>query len=147
MDVLDRLLDRLDIEVEPFAVCDVRAGWHLAVAAAEVGHVTVHYALRGSGRIAFADGRRSRIGPHTVVLCPPRLGHRIEVTEGERVLPGACASPHDGLAWLRAGDAGAQVLVACGRRSRSRSPTVRCRGPASRRCSASSPPSSPAAGR
>ncbi|WP_161958687.1 AraC family transcriptional regulator [Ferruginivarius sediminum] len=112
MAAIDDLLSGLDLNVEPFALCDVREGQTLEVSGQK--EATVHYALRGRGRLRFSDGSIVDVGPDTLVVCPRGLSQSIKATAGER---GAtrCVDPKLGLEWLAAGEDGPQVLLACGR--------------------------------
>ncbi len=80
MELLDRFLTALDIEVEAFAVCEVGRGWRLAFG--PDGAPTVHYGLAGSGVMVLADGRRYPIARDTLLLLPPGNGQSFELPEG-----------------------------------------------------------------
>lgn len=113
MTAIDALLSHLEFEVEPFAICDVRAGWHLPLP--DSHHVTMHYALAGSGSFVIGSDRLSiPFTRETILLCAPGLSQRIVVTHGGPMETTRCAPAAEGLAWLRAGDKGPRALLACG---------------------------------
>jgi hypothetical protein len=65
---LNRLLDGLDIQVAPFAICEVRAGAGLVLENAKSAHI--HYVLEGSGMVRSTQGPDLTLTPHTVVVIP-----------------------------------------------------------------------------
>jgi hypothetical protein len=49
--LLDRLMKDLHVSVGPFAMCEVASGSRLPIG--ELGWVTIHFVLAGSGRITI----------------------------------------------------------------------------------------------
>lgn len=111
---IDTLLQELDVNVAAFAVCEVRAGWHLD--APGLGAVSVHYVLQGHGRLCFGNGGCIDFAPRGVVICPPGVALRMSVRHGERPDATHCAPVRMGLEWLRSagGSELPRVLIACG---------------------------------
>ncbi len=116
MPLLDKLLTTLDVAVEPFAVCDLRAGAQLDLD--RLGFVSLHFVLSGAGRIVF-DGRTAAdFAPGTVIITPRGVSQRIEArcieAQNARATGLLCVSPAVGLKWLSAGQGAPQVILACG---------------------------------
>lgn len=116
MELLDRLLGVLDVEVEAFAICEVSQGWRLTFGPGDAP--TVHYGLKGSGVMALADGRRLGVAPDTLLLLPRGIGLSFELSEGttreRRVGPQLLSRVKDSLS-IRAGGDEVSFAVACGR--------------------------------
>ncbi len=112
--LLDRLLTALEVSVDAFAICDVRAGWRIEMP--PVGSVGLHYVLRGEGAL-IVDGRRVGFGERSVIVVPPGSPHRIEPADGLRTLFDvgvACRRPTPGVSEFVAGEGEAVLLLACG---------------------------------
>lgn len=111
---IDGLLQELDVAVAAFAVCEVRAGWHLDAPA--LGAVSAHYVLRGHGRLHLQEGRTLDFAPRSVLICPPGVAMRISVRSGEPPDAAHCVPVRTGLEWLSSGGDPAlpRVLIACG---------------------------------
>ncbi|MEM7159726.1 MAG: AraC family transcriptional regulator [Myxococcota bacterium] len=113
--LLDRLLDSLRVEVAPFAVCDVRRGWRVRMP--PDGHVSLHFVVRGEGRLLDAEGQAHRLCEGTVIVAAPGQVHRIEPPEGaadELDAAADCSLPEQGLKRLVAGGGEAALLMVCG---------------------------------
>lgn len=108
---MDGLLSALDVQVEPFAICDVRAGSRLSLPGPEF--VSVHYALAGRGALVAGRSVRVDFAPETIIVCPSGLAQRVEAVAATGRM--RCVQPAEGLRWLRAGVGSPQVLLACGR--------------------------------
>jgi AraC-like DNA-binding protein len=119
--LLDRLLASLRVEVAPLTVCDVRRGWRLVMP--PEGHVSLHFVVRGQGRLRQADGRVHPLHEGTVFVAPPASagGHGLRVEPPEDAAheldaAAECSRPEHGLRRMVAGagdDDGALLLV-CG---------------------------------
>lgn len=114
--LLDKLLAAMTVDVEPFAVCEVRRGWSVSMPPA--GHVNLHFNLAGRGGLRTVDGQSRPFGPNTLLVVPPGQPHRIELPDGgddELDAAADCSVPVHGLKHLVAGadDAGGLVMV-CG---------------------------------
>jgi len=116
MTALDKLLSAFDVEVDPFAICDVRQGWRLDLAGQ--GCVTVHYALQGTGLLRLGDGVPVRFEPNTIIVIPRGMTQSIATHDAKQSCPAdetTCVSLGEGLRWLRAGELTPNILMACGR--------------------------------
>ena len=74
--LLDRLLENIGLEVEPFAICRVRKGWRLDMAKA--GEVHLHFVVDGRGILRAPSAFKASLERFTLVLVPPGIRHRIE---------------------------------------------------------------------
>ena len=75
MDITDKLLNALEVRVEPFAICDVRHGSHLDVGAEEC--TTIHYTLAGNGEITANGNETIRLETDQVILIPPSFRYHV----------------------------------------------------------------------
>lgn len=113
---LERLLDGLDVAVEPFVLCFIRRDWSLDCG--RIDAPTVHYTLSGCGVLELAGGATLPFTAHSFIILPPRLrawivpegGARHTVTAGARCDP----LPEE---WtkIEAGAGDPDIVVACGR--------------------------------
>lgn len=113
--LLDRLLTSLRVEVAPFAVCDVRRGWRLLMP--PDGHVSLHFIVRGEGRLRDPEGRVYPLCGGTVFVAPPGRALRVEPTDdaaAELDAAADCSLPEHGLRRLVAGTGESALLMACG---------------------------------
>jgi AraC-like DNA-binding protein len=112
--LLQRLLDNLGLEVEPFATCGVAPGWRLRLPAGDL--VTLHFVLQGEGGLVGQDDQVVPLPTHSLAVVPPGVPHQLVVGDG--VLAEERTSPlgPPGLTNLRAGpDPEVSLVVACGR--------------------------------
>jgi len=113
---IERLLTAFHVEVEPFAICDVRDGWRMDLD--EFGFVTVHYVLSGHGAIEIGRDRPFEFGPDTIIIVPRGLPQKI-ATPGARHASGGeetqCLPLPAGLRWLTAGSGAPGIVMARGR--------------------------------
>ncbi len=113
--LLDRLLASLQVEVAPFAVCDVRRGWRVHMP--PDGHVSLHFVVRGEGTLHDASGHVHPLHAGTLVVAPPGHPLRVEPPEGatdELDAAADCSLPEHGLKRLVAGDGDGALLMVCG---------------------------------
>lgn len=113
--LLDRLLTSLHVEVAPFAVCDVRRGWRVLMP--PDGLVSLHFVVRGQGRLLDAAGHEHPVREGTVIVAAPGQAHRIEPPEGavdELDAAADCSLPEHGLRRLVAGGGEGALLMVCG---------------------------------
>jgi AraC-like DNA-binding protein len=114
---LECLLAKLDVRVEPFAVCDVRKDFELPLR--PQSSATFHYVLLGRGRLWVEKHGSYPLARHSVAICPPNLSQRVETTDPTGPSLGyaenLCVDTAEGLAWLRAGQGERRLLMACGR--------------------------------
>jgi AraC family transcriptional activator of mtrCDE len=98
--LLDRLLASLRVEVAPLTVCDVRRGWRVVMP--PEGHVSLHFVVRGHGRLRDADGRVHPLHEGAVFVGPPGGGLRVEPPDDaahELDAAADCSLPEQELLW------------------------------------------------
>jgi len=113
--LLEKLLAHLELEVEPFALCDLSPGARLQLAGP--GEVVLHFVLEGSG-ILRAGGIHFEVSADSLVVVPRGLRHSIEtgspietgLDADERAIP-----RNSGVQRIELGAAGGALVVACGR--------------------------------
>jgi AraC family transcriptional regulator, activator of mtrCDE len=111
---LEQILDRLAIEIEPFAVCKIGRGWRLQMGRAP--SATFHFVLRGEGWLRVGSDFSESIRPRCLGIVPPGVAHALE--SGDPITREAAAQDvldrsGDVLQLLAGGDDG--LTVACGR--------------------------------
>lgn len=79
MPVLDRYLQKMQIEVEPFALCLIDSGWRLTLPGPPVA--MLHFIVQGEGWLICPDRPRQRIGPNHLIVIPTGSGHSLESTD------------------------------------------------------------------
>lgn len=111
--VLDKLLANLSIEVQPFALCHVGAGWRLNLPPPPVP--MLHYVLKGEGAVGGPGGLRP-ISTSWMAIIPPDVNHLLQAAEPiEHEL--TIEPPPDGSPVCRllgGAPTDASLLVACG---------------------------------
>jgi len=111
---LERLLDGLDVSVEPFAVCEVRGRTALDLGRSE--SPVLHYVVSGAGRLCMSAGTSIDVDRNTVLIVPRHQPQRLEAADdgqGIGALP-RCAPLAEGWERLGAGRGEAGVIMACG---------------------------------
>lgn len=112
--LLQRLLDNLGLDVEPFATCGVAPGWRLRLPAGEL--VTLHFVLQGDGALGGQRAAPLALPTHSLAVVPPGLPHQLLVGVGALAEERTSPRGAPGLTHLRAGpDGDVSLLVACGR--------------------------------
>jgi len=76
--VLDKLLANLSIEVDPFALCHVSAGWRLRLPPPPVP--MLHFVIQGNGGVGGPGGVRP-IGASWMAIIPPGANHLLQAAE------------------------------------------------------------------
>ena len=116
MEITDKLLDALEVSVEPFAICDIRCGCHLQLDPIE--HNTIHYTLAGSGVLKTDNGMDIPLHTDQMILVPRGIKQRIEShrdssnTHSEQSI---CLQPNESLKWMKGGEGPTDIVLACGR--------------------------------
>lgn len=110
---LDRILDGLVADVEPFALCEVRGGGAIDMGCQD--RATLHYVIAGNGTFRMAGWPALRVTAGTVVLTPAALAHRLTAGEGLFAELPHCMPLGEDWAHMKSGDGDGAVLVACGR--------------------------------
>lgn len=112
--LLDRLLGSVGLELQPFAVCDVRRGVGIALPAAQ--EVQVHYTIRGAGELIDERGGRVALSEISLAIIPPGLACDVDPEGGsKRRLAVGPSSSSDHVATVVAGGGGPGVLLLCAR--------------------------------
>ena len=110
---LDRVLDGLVVDVDPFALCEVRGEGRLDIGCQD--RATLHYVIAGTGAFRVAAWPDISAPAGTVVIIPPAVPHRLRAGgQGGAVLP-HCRPLEPDWAHRTAGDGDEGVLVTCGR--------------------------------
>ena len=112
MILLEKLLDGLEVTVQPFAVCDVRGDSHLTINASDFA--TVHYTLAGAGLVRVVGTRAVAARPYSFIIVPPGMAQRIEAAPGGAPLAPVKAGTAPGLERHAAGSGDYGVIMACG---------------------------------
>lgn len=114
---LEKLIEGLDVAVEPFSLCEVRGDGRLDMGSHD--HACIHYAMAGSGSLRVGDDSPITLAPGALIVSPAQLPHRLESTS-DRVngnkpekLP-YCDPLGDGWRQVKSGVGDNGVLVACG---------------------------------
>jgi AraC-like DNA-binding protein len=80
--LLDKLLTNLAIHVEPFALCQIGAGWRLSLPGPR--GVMVHFVLQGRGAIRGPRERAKPLAQHWIAIVPASARHALETSSGVR---------------------------------------------------------------
>lgn len=114
MILLEKLLSGLDVQVETFSVCFLEPGQSLSLA--PLPQASVHYSLRGSGRLVPRDGAPLAFGRHSFFVLPPNCPATIEAQPAGARRPGRpCESlSRAGLVFEGLAETAA-ITLACGR--------------------------------
>jgi AraC family transcriptional activator of mtrCDE len=112
--ILDRYLANLSIEVEPFALCMLDAGWRLTLPGPPCA--MLHFVVRGEGWLSCPDGTHKPIGPNWVIVIPTGTVHSLETEEQfDHELKIDCAPSGPPVHYILAGDDGpVEMVVGCG---------------------------------
>lgn len=114
--LLDKILANLDLQVEPFAVCDVRRGWRLSLRPPVA--VVLHFVVSGRGSFHARGTGTSPLTTDELIVVPPGIEHWIDC-EGDgahvvRADPRAIP-PGSAVQRIQAGEGDPGVLIDCGR--------------------------------
>lgn len=72
---LDSLLDRLDVQAAPFALCRLQGRTHLGLG--QGSQATLHYVLSGTGEVMVKGHPALPLTPGSLVLVPALLSHTL----------------------------------------------------------------------
>jgi AraC-like DNA-binding protein len=110
---LDAVLDGLAVEIDPFAVCEVRGDGRLNMGCQD--KATLHFILAGAGTFKVAQGADMGVRDGHVILAPAALSHRLAAgTDAAADLP-ACRPLEGNWDLVRDGSGTQGVLAVCGR--------------------------------
>jgi AraC-like DNA-binding protein len=73
--LLDNLLAKLDVQFEPFSICQVGSGWRLRLPGSSA--VILHFVLKGSGVLISGDGQKQDLRPCTLIVIPRGSAHAL----------------------------------------------------------------------
>jgi AraC family transcriptional regulator, activator of mtrCDE len=125
--LLDELLGAIELDVAPFAVCEIRRGW--SVDMPPDGHTALHFVVAGSGTVRVGGDAPRVFAPGSVVVIPPGRPHRVDLLDpvpepahhsahhlAPHVIDAAadCSIPEHGLKRLVAGEGAPGVVMVCG---------------------------------
>ena len=110
----------LEVNEISLAECLVSSGWRLSFPASDLP--AIHYNLAGFGQMVVGAAPAIPLAPHTLVIAPPRLPVRIDVTIDQktasalRVLEARWRSgdPPGTVQQFVAGDIEPMVMLICG---------------------------------
>jgi AraC-like DNA-binding protein len=113
--LLEKLIEGLEIDVRPFAVCRVGTGATMSVP--ESDEVTTHYVLTGKSVLSYAGAAPINLSSGAMVILPRHMAHEISVVgEGAEMpvdlLRNGLTS--QGVQVLESGWHGTGVVLACG---------------------------------
>ncbi|MEN8039942.1 MAG: helix-turn-helix transcriptional regulator [Actinomycetota bacterium] len=108
--LLDRLMKDLHVSVGPFAMCEIASGSRLTIG--ELGWVTIHFVLAGSGHVSMGRARGPEISKYTLALVKRR--HILEGSGGDDT-PAEGLSIPGGERLIGDPPGNADFVVACGR--------------------------------
>ena len=74
--ILDRLLARLSVQVEEFALCTLSPGWRMSLPSST--EVFVKFVLEGQGVIRETSGKTHSIGPGHLIVVPKGVKYQVE---------------------------------------------------------------------
>jgi AraC-like DNA-binding protein len=111
--ILDRYLANLSVEVEPFALCMLQAGWRLTLPGPPCA--MLHFVVEGEGWLSCPDGSHSPIGPNWLIVIPTGTVHSLETPEEfEHELRIDCTPSGPPVHYIVAGESPAEMVVGCG---------------------------------
>ncbi|MEJ2085006.1 MAG: AraC family transcriptional regulator [Acidobacteriota bacterium] len=113
--LLDRLLANLDIQVEPFSLCQVSPRRRLRLPPSE--RVMLHFVLVGSGYVTAANGSRQPLAPCHLAVVPRGASHALEPqneTAGECVIDPTPVAPPKTPVISTPSPESPEMIVACG---------------------------------
>lgn len=117
VDILERLLAKLEVGLGAFACCDVRLGHQITFESSPAAGV--HYCLAGKGFLSLGANKVIKIRQHSFVLLPPNVIYTIDAHKAEDVagIPRRrLRAPLflESVPTIQAGDGAHGVITACG---------------------------------
>jgi hypothetical protein len=115
MILLEKLLDGLDVAVEPFAICEVLGRVRLDLGRSD--NVSIHYVMSGAGMLEAGDSQTLPVAQGTVMIVPAGVRHGSATSDAKdlpRMTATRCEPVAAGLERLRAGNGSTSVVMACG---------------------------------
>lgn len=113
MDPLNRLLDGLSVDVEPFALCEVRGSGLLNMGS--FGRATLHYVIAGAGQFRIGHDQIVRVGPGSLLVVPAAAPHWLTSDAADGPVLPLCTPPGADWRHRRSGAGESGIIVACAR--------------------------------
>ena len=113
--LLERLIEGLDIDVRPFAVCRVGTGARMPIPAFD--EPMMHYVLTGQSVLTHPGGTPIELSPGTMVILPRHTAHDVAATGEGAAMPADlqdCGLQSRGVEVLESGWHGTGVVLLCG---------------------------------
>jgi AraC family transcriptional activator of mtrCDE len=114
--LLEKILDHMDVQVDAFALCDVRPGWSLNLVPPKCA--VLHFVIAGHGEMKVGSSDSYELSLNRLALVPPGLGHSLRPdgpADRELTADSADIPPHSGVHRIQAGEGPGGVQVACGK--------------------------------
>ncbi len=113
--LLERLVEGLDIDVRPFAVCRVGTGARMPIPAFD--DPMMHYVLTGQSVLTHPGGTPIELSPGTMVILPRHTAHDVAATGEGAAMPADlqdCGLQSQGVEVLESGWHGSGAVLLCG---------------------------------
>jgi hypothetical protein len=113
--LLEKLIEGLNIDVRPFAVCRVGTGARMSIPAFD--DAMMHYALSGQSVLTYPGGTPIDLSPGTMVILPRHMAHDVAATGEGAAMPADlqhCGLQGQGIEVLESGWHGTGVVLLCG---------------------------------
>ena len=112
--MLEKFLENISVDVEPFALCLLDSGWRLSLPGPPV--TMLHFVVRGEGSIISWDGGRIPFNANCLAVVPSGVNHSLEtrgIIDNELNIP--CTPDGPPVHRIVAGDSGPlDMIVGCG---------------------------------
>jgi AraC-like DNA-binding protein len=110
---LDKYLENIRVEVEPFALCMIDSGWKLTLPGPPVA--MLHFVTQGDGWIIDPNGQRTPISANTLAIVPIGMGHSFDTGDDDEELVIDSPPVEPPVHRIVAGSSGSpELIVACG---------------------------------
>ncbi len=113
--LLERLIEGLNIDVRPFAVCRVGTGARMSIPAFD--EPMMHYVLTGRCTLTYPGGTPADLSPGTMLILPRHTAHDVAAIGAGAAMPAElqhCGLQSQGIEVLESGWHGTGVVLLCG---------------------------------
>jgi hypothetical protein len=110
--LLERLIEGLNIDVQPFAICRVGAGAQMAIPPFDAA--MTHYVLAGRGVLTYPRGAPVDLSPGTMVMLPRNTAHEVAANGESAAMPANLQRWNQSIKVLETGWYGTGVVLICG---------------------------------
>jgi AraC-like DNA-binding protein len=117
MSALGKILNGIEIEIEPFALCELRGPGHLNLERQD--NALLHYVLAGRGWIEVPGLPKIPLSSGSMAIVPANLRHHLKADESQSTILPSCGPVIPGWQVNRVGFGDHGLLVVCGRISAS----------------------------